>query len=290
MFSHGSSMSTNSPIYYKPSKKTPPLSFVVSGLGILIAGPIIGIIYALAIFYCPFIYINFFLTIGTGYAIGFVISKAVSIGKMRNPMWAGILALTGSFLVLYVHWVVWILAALEYQYLVLFPQDVWAVIVEFGANGVWEMFGSTPSGLLLYAIWLVEALIIFITALQLPIEQTNKLFCEVCSRWVKNEEQSSRKLAFGEDENLITSTIEAAMSGDVLQLNQLEEAPDGTHHYLKLETSSCKTCERINFMSLSNTTITFDDDGNAKVDSEPIIQHMLLNFEDYESLRTGQPV
>lgn len=283
-------MSIKSPVYYKPSKKSPPLSFLLSALGTIIAGPIIGAVYALAIFYCPFIYINFLLTLGAGYAIGFIISKAVSIGKMRNPMWAAILGVIGGFFVLYTHWVVWIFAASEYEFLVIFPQDLWEVIVAFGASGIWEIFGVTPSGFLLYSIWLIESLMIIITALLMTLNQANQLFCEVCYRWVKGEEQSSRRLSFGNDEQFINSTIEAAKSGDVLQLNQLEEEAYEINHYLKLETSSCKTCKRINFMSLSNTTVTFDNEGNPKVESDPIIENMLLNFEEYESLRTGEPI
>ena len=75
--------------FYKPSGKFSPSFILFFLLVSLIAFPLLGLIYAYCIWYIPFIYINFFITLGFGFLVALCVNKVViRKGKVRNPILA----------------------------------------------------------------------------------------------------------------------------------------------------------------------------------------------------------
>ena len=94
--------------YYTPSGKFSPISFALLIVLCLTVFPILGGLYTYAIWYIPFIYINFIITAVFAIAVGFLMNQVViKLGKVRSPKLAILLCLLGGFAALYAHWVVW---------------------------------------------------------------------------------------------------------------------------------------------------------------------------------------
>ncbi|MBK7885415.1 MAG: hypothetical protein IPJ81_17725 [Chitinophagaceae bacterium] len=73
--------------YYKPSGRFSPISIVFLIIICSIAIPILGFLYSYAIWYIPFIYINFIITGLLGYATALLISRTViRPGKVGNNL------------------------------------------------------------------------------------------------------------------------------------------------------------------------------------------------------------
>ncbi|MGJ8678310.1 MAG: CRISPR-associated protein Cas5 [Akkermansiaceae bacterium] len=279
-------MAMQPPVFYKPSQKCPPRSTLLGILAVLVVSPIAAGLYALAIFYCPFIYINFFLTLGLGFVVGGAVGKGVYIGKMRNPKVAGIMGILSGLFAVYAQWSVWIFIATGFTVLPILPQDILYVIQMIAEEGAWEIFGMAPTGIMLYLIWLIEAVAIVIISTLTATSISDGIFCEVCDRWVgEDEELSTRRFAYGDDEKFLDSVIKGALAGDVLKLNSLTTAEDGSNEYLLLEIFSCNSCEIVSFLSLCNVKISFNDQGEPQAAKDYIITKMLLKPDEIEFLR-----
>jgi len=105
----------------------------VGGLGLpfmivvgLVAAVVLSFVYAFAIFYIPFVYINFFVTIGFGLLLGSAIGYAGKKGDVRNPTLMTVSGLIFGCIGLYLSWIAWIYAASGRELLVLFPGDVYS--------------------------------------------------------------------------------------------------------------------------------------------------------------------
>jgi len=82
---------------YKPSGRFDALT-IPAGLGLGLVGALgIGWLYQMAVDFIPFIYINLFLTIGFGIAIGGLVGFGARIGKCRNLLIASALAAVCAF-------------------------------------------------------------------------------------------------------------------------------------------------------------------------------------------------
>ncbi len=66
---------------YKPSGKYSPLSPIYLVLTCATVVPALAWLYAYAIWYCPFIYINFFITLGFGAFVGYRSGKGSQSGN-----------------------------------------------------------------------------------------------------------------------------------------------------------------------------------------------------------------
>jgi hypothetical protein len=105
--------STTSNNFYRHSGKVPLLGLILLGVAGLVAVPILGVLYGYLIFYIPFIYVNLFVVFGYVYAVSFVLSKAMRLGKIRNTLIAGLAAFGFGLLAEYVGWVAWIAALIS---------------------------------------------------------------------------------------------------------------------------------------------------------------------------------
>ena len=157
--------------FYKPSGKFSPSFILFFLLVSLIAFPLLGLIYAYCIWYIPFIYINFFITLGFGFLVALCVNKVViRKGKVRNPFLALFIGFFAGIVALYFHWSVWIdlvinaaesygsdrigvtvsnIEFLQVFSLIFQPSTVFEYIGMVNEFGTWGIRGSTVSGVFL---------------------------------------------------------------------------------------------------------------------------------------------
>lgn len=91
-------------MYYSPSGKMPTWGIFVLLFFVLIAFPLISVIYTYATWYIPYVYVKFILTVGFGISIAFIINRGVKFGKIRNPNLVKWVVIIGALAAIYIHW------------------------------------------------------------------------------------------------------------------------------------------------------------------------------------------
>jgi hypothetical protein len=198
-------------MYYSPSGKMPPMGILILLFFILFAFPLISIAYTFISWFIPYIYIKFFITVGFGLAMSFIINFGVKVGKIRNPQIVKWMVIIGAILAIYIHWSLYcsllINAGESHEYgslrhgynftettfnknlflgLLSSPSIVFELISSLYKSGTFSIFGFAPKGFLLAFFWLTELLII----LGIPYlisEQASEPFSEKNNSWMKNE-------------------------------------------------------------------------------------------------------
>jgi len=179
------------PEYYKHSGK-----FSVGGLllGVIlsvIAAVILSFIYSYIIYYLPFVYLNFLVCIGFSIAVGFTTGKLLELGKVRSNLIVAFAGFLVGLISLYSAWAVSIHALLNrandpisLPEVFMSPLGVWETILSINETGIWSIKGATPTGIFLWIIWGIEALIIIGGSVFLSVGvSSGNVFCERCSAW-----------------------------------------------------------------------------------------------------------
>ena len=274
-------------IYYKHSGAfdflSPVYMILLGGIGAVV----LGAVYGTLIYYMPFIYVNFLATLGLGIAIGWLVSKGGQFGKVRNRemLFAGGIAL-GLFAD-YVGWISWIFAASEGDIVAILPADVFAVVAEVAENGAWSLFGDfTPTGIVLYAIWTIQAGIIaggsgyfaWKTLRHTP-------FCEVCRRWVKDAKELGPHMPVIDKRGLQSKLEE----GDFAALADLQSLRLKGDSWTQIELLRCPGCSEFHLLTVKAMRIVQNSEGKADLKAQDIVRNLIVDAKAYEELSKPGP-
>jgi len=272
--------------YYKPSGKFSPISFVYFILVCTVALPILATIYAYLIWYIPFVYINFLITAGLGFAIGIAVWQIViKLGKVRNYGLAILLALIAALAAYYFQWVVWTNLVLtssgeesQLLYLLSNPFDLFQLIGFINENGTWSFKGAVVSGTFLTIIWIIEFLVIVIMGIVASVGRAKEPFNELADEWFKEEELP----AFSYIEN-VSDFKQQAEQGNWEQLSTVIQRGDkGTNHSVfTLYTSANEY-----YLSVSNATAKKNKKDKIEFDTEDFIKYLSIDKTVYDLLKS----
>lgn len=288
------------PKYYKPSGKFSPLSFIFLVLMCLTAIPVLSLVYSYAIWYIPFIYLNFLIAAGFGFGIAMGVNRLViGAGKVRNGALAALLALFCAAFALYVHWAIWLdlvinsgesygsssigitvsnISFLEALGLALQPQAIIELIGLVNESGTWGFKGTAVSGLFLSLIWAVEALIITAIPVFLVYGRAKKPFCETSGNWAK--EKVLPPLEFISNEAALKSALE---QGDFSFLTIIKRAQDPAkekHSLFTLYYSDAKAF----YLSVENKSPEVNDKGEVSFNSSEFVEYLIIDARTGEML------
>ena len=289
--------------YYQPSNR-----FSVGGVllllcvGILAAG-LLAFIYVYAVWYIPFIYINFLLTLVFGFLLGVVLAQLVRTGKLRNPALVTGLATGVALAACYVQWALYLTLVLNttsveslgrrasvahtsfsadvMMSILLHPGSIVEAMSELASSGSWSLMGVTPSGIFLYLIWLVEAAIIVVAAVMLARIQSTEPFSETANEWAE-EEELPVLIAHINDPAATKMSLEA---GDFSALRPASEDAEKMFARLKLHCAPNDTdCA---FLSLENVKVSFDDKGKKSEATTNVVEYLRVSAQRCQELRSS---
>ncbi len=263
--------------YYKHSGIVNPIGlFLIPIIGIP-CGVILSCIYSYAIFYIPFIYLNFFITLFFGIFLGFILRKIAIIGKVRNTSLLMITGLIVGSIALYCSWITWIYAFTEHAYYTVDPSDMWLVISKTAELGAWTIFGWTPTGWALYLIWGIEALMIVgVTSI---LASTIPPYCENCKQWLTNEIELPPISAIS-DIDSIKIDLE---NGSIHSLLSIGLAEQSSATYATITIVQCD-CLETNLLTIKTLTTEIDD-GKEKTEETVVINEIIITQSDFEKLK-----
>ncbi len=242
---------------------------IVVPLGGVVAALVLSIVYAFVNVYSPFVgYLSLVLTAGLVVGIGFLIGRLALVTKCRNPGFLRLVGLSCGILALYSSW-----AAFEYvlfaRYdesfdftmvdLFISPAAVWYVAMDINKSGWYSVFGSTPSGMLLWFFWGVEAIMIVAgPAILATMELETEVFCESCNRWCAQSLDAVRLTSPDSEEN-----FEKLRTGNVGLLQTLRPAQPDVYPFLSIDTWQCESCNQMAAMQAKLYTVETDSEGEV---------------------------
>jgi len=258
--------------YYQHSGKAPLGGVLLTLIGGPIGGAILGAIYGFLIYWSPFVYINAFITFGLGIALATVVGTLGKIGRIRNATVLTVLALLTAIIAYYVHWVVWIERMTETQ--VVAVDTLWALISTINALGPWSIFGWTPTGAALWAIWGVEALMIVGIGTVSAHGVIDIPYCEATRQWTS--------------EKILPDHFEPLDSGPAVEspsslLQALRPAADSPATYTEVAVATADGSD-LRCVSLNAVTVETDKDGKEDTQKTSIVKHMLFDRDSFEKL------
>lgn len=244
-------------------------------LAAIVIGYPLGFVYAYLIKWIPFIYLNFFITVGYGLAFGFIAAIFMKIGQVRNNTVAFLTGIVVGIAGWYLNWNAYLHTLTSHAPLLVMPSQllkVMKVLYENGAWGVGQLFGahSTISGIPLAIVWAVEALMIILLAGALgwgSIAQTP--YCETHGCWLDQEKKMDKLDAFTNPDH-----IAALKAGNLAPLDQAQPRVPASGHFARMTLRHSPKCDDYCTLSIANITVTLDKNGKPQEKSDLIVTNL----------------
>lgn len=272
-------------LYYEESGKVPPGGPVIALLIGILTAALLSFVYAYAVSYIPFIYLNFLLTAGLGLAVGVAVAMGASLGKIRNLKVVLALVVVTALIACYASWVFTIYVWGGAEVLILNPADLWTIIQVAAEVGVWTLKGSTPTGAALYAVWGIEAAVIigvsvFSAAGAYPTEP----FCEACNEWTKVVELTGR-LGHPEDFEAFVKGLE---SKNYSVLTDLRNTEATNPVKMKVDLLDCPSCSKVHYLTITLMITALDEDGKEEVKETILVNNLFIDGKTHQELMDWQ--
>lgn len=275
--------------YYSHSGKA-PFGGLLLGLALgLVAGPLLALLYSYITLYLPFIYINFLISLGFGIGVGLPVGFGLKTGKVRNSPIA--LALGGaiSLWAFYFVWAIWVFALLqragseEVRLLdvILSPLGLGSAILKINETGAWTMFGFPVSGIFLWLVWAIEALIILILPLITAWGFVSDPFCETCNRWTE-EEKAVREFKCAASKDELKEIVRRKDYGALLQFPRRA----GDLIFFRADVQKCSNCNVFHVLKVEEITLKIDENGKTSESKSPVVENLLINASEMVALRS----
>ena len=263
--------------HYEHSGKAPLGGILLTLIGGLIAGVILGGIYGFLIYWSPFVYINAFITLGFGFGLAVSVGGLAKVGKVRNPSLLTAVALIVALAAYYVHWSVWLGRMTVTQ--IAAPGQLWAFVSTINALGPWSIFGWTPTGAALWGIWGIEAIAIVGIGAVSARGMIDVPFCEATGQWTSESTLAERFAP------LDSPNVESPSA----LLQALRPNGDSPDAYTEVSVATAEGSE-LRCVSLASVVVEKDKDGKEETEKKDIVKYMLFDRDSFERLmQMGQP-
>ena len=234
----------------------------------------LSIVYVLAIYLIPWVYANFLITACFGVICGYAVGIGGKIGKVRNAPLYVLIGLAIGVTAVYCQWVVWIFVHSMREELILEPSGILNYMSDVAVDGFWSIFRIPIKGKFLYAVWVIEGLMISVCSAGAAYGVLcSSPFCEDCGRW------------FGKKGNICIMPLEAIeeperirqelLAGDCSTLLNLNIKDSFGDAYTKLEISNCPSCFKFCLLSVISVTIQDSEDSEEEFE-DPVIAYLMI--------------
>jgi hypothetical protein len=243
--------------YYQPTGNLPVPRTVAAILGSLLTAMLLGAGYGWLILYAPYAgRIAAFLAIGFGGLLGVFTGHWLRWALLRNRTLVMIAGVFATMVAWYTEWVVWSWEltrhadfAMKVWEMFLRPRAVWGVVRAVNRDGLWAIDNYTPTGIVLWGIWLVEAVVIIGFAVYILMSMaTDDPCCERCQCWC--ERSGSLKVALT-DTTEFKRRLEAH---DLGYISQFRPPPAAASQWLRLQLHSCPKCHEMHTLTAKIAT------------------------------------
>jgi hypothetical protein len=275
----------SSSLYYRSSWSFAPMRLVLAAVMAALAVAALAAGEGYATLYVPYVgKVSLLLAFGFGMAAGFTLNAALRIGKVRSRTLSVAFALAGTVLAFYLSWAVWTYLFLRrgsahdasLVALVLDPAQLWHAIVRINAHGAWSVRQVTPTGRLLWALWLAEAVVFCGTTFFAALgDGWSEAFCDRCRVWCKTQIDVARLAVHPHDQ--VRRELEAK---DLAAIEQRGASAAGAQKYLRVDLESCPRCGESHFLTVAEM-----DDASEAEQGKAVVAQLVVSAATVERLR-----
>lgn len=256
---------------YQASGKWSPAGAAIAVVVAVVGSLVLGFVYGVVLYYMPLIYLSFLLTCGAAIGAGMAAQFGARFGSIRNGGVATLVGAVAGVVTLWASWVAWAWATTEWEWLPLHPLELREFIDIVAQEGMWSIFGQTPTGGVLIGIWSIEALMVIGGGLLLGATfLTSTPYCERCEAWVDDETEIGPLAP-----TKAADAAEALAQGDLRPTLALEAARLKASRYAKLVVKACGGCHDVTVLSLVLVTIEQKGD-KTETDEDELVENVLV--------------
>ena len=220
----------------------------------------LGLAYAYLIRWIPFVYVNILVTFGYGFAFGWVTTRLLKAGHVRNPALAGLCGLAAGLLGLYGEWSGHLHVLFEDAPWYFLPDDIFQTLPLLYEKGSWSFHGRNVTGIPLAIVWVVEAGIIVGVAAVLPYSFVRETpYCEKTRCWLDEEKKINTLENFTDPAHLA-----ALKAGDIMPIVQARPKAEGASMFPRLLLKRSPRCPVFSTLRVQSVAVSFDTKGNVK--------------------------
>jgi hypothetical protein len=154
------------------------------------------------------------------------------------------------------------------------PSALWTFISAINAIGPWSIFGWTPSGFSLWAIWGIEALMMIGIAVLGARGMTDIPYCEQTGQWASENVLPRRFAALAEGASV--DSVSAVLS-------QLNPVDDNSAAYTEVTTFTADGSE-LRCASIESVVVETDKDGKESTKKTTLVRHLLFDRDSFDKL------
>jgi hypothetical protein len=236
----------------------------------------LGLAYGYIIKWIPFIYINFFVTVGYGLAFGFGTGMVLKLCKVRNNLVTFLTGLTVGFIALYFDWNGHILAIMpksEQLPWVFFPGQIYEIMKVLYEEGTWGFrSGGNVTGITLGIVWFVEAAMIVGLATVLPWSMiADTPYCEENQCWLDEEKKIDTL------EPIINpDTLEQLQAGNLSVLANVAPKEPGASDFTRVTVKHSPNSSSFFTVRLENVITETDKEGKEQEKTSFLTRQLML--------------
>lgn len=276
-----------SDLYYQNSRRIGMLTFplfIICAVFFMY----VGWAYAWATWKMPWAIANPVLTIILACALWVGTTACVDHGPCPNRKVGTSLAVLVGITTWYSQWAAWLHfvsadggLTTSWLDLLIHPEQVWNLSREVASRGAWSIFHFEVRGALLYAIWILEALLILVGA-ALGRMATGQPFSEKMNDWCQNHHGKFFFRHIADTAAFVKQLEEAPASFPTLlaELGQPEE--ENPANFSELTFLSCKGEDNV-YVILSNITNTVVD-GETEGKMDPFLMEFRITRQMMETV------
>jgi hypothetical protein len=259
---------------------------------VLFAGSLAAALAAAAYAYLAFLlpaFLRILLTVALGIGLGMLTGTVLYRLKTRNSSVTGLIGIVLATIALGAAWLTWVdsydawtdahAAADAPRHeatiaaLLAHPGEMFASVIEVAKSGYFKIGPHAPAGIELVVYWTLEALILYVLIIWLPLRKVSSAtFCERCRRWgtVKNLCRTAPT-----DAAPLVASIQSRKLAAITALGP----PTHPQDYFQVSIDGCPTCNTTQTLCIDHISAT-----GSKPKRTPVIRRFSLSPEEYVAL------
>jgi len=277
--------------YYKPSGKIPVKGIFISLITAFLITVILSIIYIALQWFIPFIYFNFFIAAGLGFGIGGGVFIAIGSGKIRNTKYEYVLAVLCGLLGWYCQWALfvslmseadgsmgggmWVRSSFNlsgFWYILTHPDILFQAMLSLNDAGTFTLKHNTVSGILLWVVWVIEALIVIGAPMLFSLSgRSTSPFSEQNDQWMEERNVEGKLKTVTDPDQMIRELN----TGNLKSLKDFLPADDLSNDYTTLRVYESPG-DPVNYISVTNVSHKADKKGELKKETKTVIEYFRI--------------
>lgn len=266
-------------MYYRHSNElNAPRTIVTLTISVAVALAA-GAAYGWAVQYAPAEPELFTLVIlAFGAIVGAVTAGLLRWACVRNRLIYRGVAIGIPLLAWYASWAMWVGFILRRSgYIVSYPMAlahpllVFDVARNVNEGGTWSIVGHTPTGLILWLLWIVEAAFILGIAISIALKMnSDEPYCESCQAWCART--GGFRIAMVD----LTELLRRLEAQDATIISEFRQPDSGSSQWLRLELSGCQKCNKLHTLTVKTVTEKTNPTKATPFEYQLVMKRLLL--------------